>query len=134
MKQIPNDILVDKTVEYMIRNDLSDLPIEYNRGSEGHWSKICEMCLNRTDVTAKKKFIQIGREIHSTTEISFSKNCRTVTLANLLHMKIHRTTVLRLLVNDLRPFTNIFQMLNTRRYFCLFLNLKSIFPGSEEKY
>jgi len=54
MKQIPNDILVDKTVEYMIRNDLSDLPIEYNRGSEGHWSKICEMCLNRTDVTAIK--------------------------------------------------------------------------------
>ena len=54
MKQIPNDMLVDKTVEYMISNDLSDLPMEYNRGTEGHWSKICEMCLYRIDVTAIK--------------------------------------------------------------------------------
>ena len=54
MKQIPNEVLVNKTAEYMILNDLSDLPIEYIKGSEGHWSKICQMCLNRQDARAIK--------------------------------------------------------------------------------
>ena len=54
MKQIPNDLLVEKTVEFMLFNDLHDLPNEFSNSENEPWAKICQLCLKTRDEFAIK--------------------------------------------------------------------------------
>jgi len=58
MKQIPFDILIQKTYEFMFENELTDLPKTFTSNTEGVWSKICILCLDIDDKKAKLNIYQ----------------------------------------------------------------------------